>query len=66
MGLLTLMKKLGFIFLLVSASAFALSSATRPSILIYSQEDNHEVGFFEPQKVALWWWKERYMKMREY
>ncbi|ESQ53659.1 hypothetical protein EUTSA_v10026702mg [Eutrema salsugineum] len=43
MGLLPLVKKLGFIFLLVSASAFALSSAGRPSILIYSQDDNHEV-----------------------
>ncbi|KAG7540370.1 hypothetical protein ISN45_Aa07g005850 [Arabidopsis thaliana x Arabidopsis arenosa] len=41
MGLLPLVKKLGFIFLLVSASAFALSSAGRSSILIYSQEDDH-------------------------
>ncbi|CAL9228000.1 unnamed protein product [Arabidopsis halleri] len=41
MGLLPLVKKLGFIFLLVSASAFALSFAGRPSILIYSQEDDH-------------------------
>ncbi|XP_013589231.1 PREDICTED: uncharacterized protein LOC106297560 [Brassica oleracea var. oleracea] len=41
MGLLPLMKKLGFVFLLVSA--FALSSAGRPSILIYSQDDNQEL-----------------------
>ncbi|CAF2146989.1 hypothetical protein HID58_000350 [Brassica napus] len=40
MGILPLMKKLGFIFLLVSA--FALSSAGRPSILIYSQDDNNQ------------------------
>ncbi|CAN8276292.1 unnamed protein product [Cochlearia groenlandica] len=42
MGLLPLMKKLGFIYLLVSASAFALSCAGRPSILVYSQDDNHQ------------------------
>ncbi|KAF8095886.1 hypothetical protein N665_0320s0015 [Sinapis alba] len=42
MGLLPLVKKLGFVFLLVSASAFALSYAGRPSILIYSQDDNHQ------------------------
>ncbi|KAF3527383.1 hypothetical protein DY000_02036574 [Brassica cretica] len=40
MGLLPLMKKLGFVFLLVSA--FVLSSAGRPSILIYSQDDNNQ------------------------
>ncbi|RID77447.1 hypothetical protein BRARA_A00362 [Brassica rapa] len=40
MGLLPLMKKLAFVFLLVSA--FALSSAGRPSILIYSQDDNNQ------------------------
>ncbi|CAG7886320.1 unnamed protein product [Brassica rapa] len=40
MGLLPLMKKLGFVFLLVSA--FALSSAGRPSIVIYSQDDNNQ------------------------
>ncbi|KAG2318609.1 hypothetical protein Bca4012_055189 [Brassica carinata] len=42
MGLLHLVKKLSFVFLLVSASAFALSSAGRPSIIIYSQDDNHQ------------------------
>ncbi|CAA7019881.1 unnamed protein product [Microthlaspi erraticum] len=42
MGLLPLVKKLGFIFLLISASALALSSAGRPSILIYSEEDNNQ------------------------
>ncbi|XP_019088843.1 PREDICTED: uncharacterized protein LOC109127743 [Camelina sativa] len=41
MGLLPLLKKLGLIFLLVSASSFALSSAGRSSILIYDQESNH-------------------------
>jgi len=47
-------KKLGFIiFLLVSASAFALCSAGRSSILIYSQEDDHpEVFVLTPKKVA--------------
>ncbi|KAF2551910.1 hypothetical protein F2Q68_00037817 [Brassica cretica] len=42
MYLLQLVKKLGFVFLLVSASMFAFSSAGRPSILIYSQDDNHQ------------------------
>ncbi|WZZ09465.1 protein CASPARIAN STRIP INTEGRITY FACTOR 2 [Brassica rapa] len=40
MGLLPLVKKLGFVFLLVSA--FALSFAGRPSILIYIQDDTHQ------------------------
>ncbi|KAJ0252114.1 Protein CASPARIAN STRIP INTEGRITY FACTOR 2 [Hirschfeldia incana] len=41
MGLLPLIKKLGFVFLLVSA--FALSSCGgRPSILIYSHDDNNQ------------------------
>ncbi|XP_018484957.1 protein CASPARIAN STRIP INTEGRITY FACTOR 2-like [Raphanus sativus] len=42
MYLLQFVKKLGFVCLLVSATMFAFSSAGRPSILIYSQDDIHQ------------------------
>ncbi|KFK30090.1 hypothetical protein AALP_AA7G215600 [Arabis alpina] len=42
MVFLPFVKKLGLIFLLLSASTFALSFAGRSSILIYREDDNHQ------------------------
>nr|VDD00061.1 unnamed protein product [Brassica oleracea] len=44
MGLLPLVKKLGFVFLLVSATkeSFHFCFVGRPSILIYIQDDTHQ------------------------